>query len=79
MTRSSASCAAYGTSERRERVTTKVKIVNEGPETVKIEVQGRDENGRFTEVDEKLLESGKFADVYISSSQSFQVVEHKED
>ncbi len=61
-----------------KQMTTKVKIVNEGPETVKIEVQGRDE-GRFTQVDEKLLESGKFADVYISSSQSFQVVEHKED
>lgn len=59
-------------------MTTKVKIVNEGPQTVKIEVQGRDE-GRFTQVDEKLLESGKFADVYIHASQSFQVSEVKED
>lgn len=57
-------------------MTTKVKIVNEGPETVKIEVQGRDQ-GRFVQVDEKELEPGKYADVYISSDQSFQVLELK--
>lgn len=61
------------------QMTTKVKIVNEGPETVKIEVQGRDENGRFTQVDEKVLENGRYADVYIHSTQSFQVSEVKED
>lgn len=60
-------------------MTTRVKIVNEGPETVKIEVQGRDEGGRYTEVDEKELEPGRFADVYIHSTQSFQVSEKKAD
>ncbi len=78
MTRSSAFRAAYGTSKRRERVTTQVKILNEGPNAVKIEVQGRDE-GRFVQVDEKVLEPNKFASVYIHASQSFQVSEVKED
>jgi len=59
-------------------MTTRVKIVNEGPESVKIEVQGRDE-GRFTQVDEELLEPGRFADVYIHSTQSFQVSEVKSE
>jgi hypothetical protein len=59
-------------------MTTQVKILNEGPNAVKIEVQGRDE-GRFTQVDEKVLEPNKFASVYIHSTQSFQVTEVKED
>lgn len=59
-------------------MTTRVKIVNEGPNTVKIEVQGRNDGGQFTQVDEKELEPGRFADVYIHSTQSFQVVEVKD-
>jgi hypothetical protein len=55
-------------------MTTKVKLLNEGPETVKIEVQGRDQ-GRFIQVDEKTLEPGKFADVYVTKGQSVQILE----
>ena len=59
-------------------MTTQVKILNEGPNSVKIEVQGRDE-GRFVQVDEKVLEPNKFADVFIHRGQSFQVSEVKEE
>lgn len=59
-------------------MTTRVDIINHGPGKVKIEVQGREE-GRFVQVDEKELEVGRFAEVYVHSTQSFQVSEVKEE
>lgn len=60
-------------------MTTLVKILNEGPSLIKIEVQGRDENGRFVEVAEDVAKVGQFANVYIHQGQSFQVTELKEE
>lgn len=60
-------------------MTTKVKIINEGPKTVKVEVQGRDAHGHFTQVAENTLEVGRYADVYVYKGQSLQVLEVDED
>lgn len=60
-------------------MTTKVTILNNGPKAVKVEVQGRDENGHFRQVDEKQIEPFQFGEVYVHGTQSFQVQEVKED
>lgn len=59
-------------------MTTTVKIVNQGPKAVKIEVQGRDAQSRFQSNAEIELEPYKFADVTVYDTQSFQVSEVKD-
>jgi len=53
--------------------TRKIKILNEGPGDVKVEVQGRDQ-GRFVQVSEATITAGTFADVFLVDGQSFQVL-----
>ena len=58
-------------------MTTTVKVINQGSQFVKVELQGRD-GGRFTEVDEFTVEPGTYRDIMVHSTQSFQVSELKE-
>lgn len=56
-------------------MTTKVHISNEGPELVKVEVQGRSVSGQFIQAWEEFVEPHKFRTFYVHSGQSLQVIE----
>lgn len=56
-------------------MTTTVKILNEGPCTVKVEVQGRDDQGQFKQTAEHYLKPGEFKTTAIYREQSVQVIE----
>lgn len=58
-------------------MTTKVIIMNEGPDDIKIEIKGRDAEGRFTEGREMVITKGTFVAEYVHDSQSLQIFEHK--
>lgn len=58
-------------------VTTQVSIINRGPESVKIEVQGRSEDGKFTAAQEFTITPKTFIDLWVHSTQSLQVLEAK--
>lgn len=59
-------------------MTTIVKLVNQGSKSVKIEVQGRNDQGQFQSNAEIELEPYRFADVTVYDGQSFQVSELKD-
>lgn len=59
-------------------MTTLVMILNEGPDPVKVEVQGRDAKGHFSPVKEFVVPSGGFKREYVHATQSLQVIEQKE-
>lgn len=58
-------------------MTTKVTILNHGPDAVKVEIQGRDGSGRFTPSSEEILPAPSVKDFYVHSGQSLQVIEVK--
>lgn len=57
---------------------TQVIIMNTGPNSVKIEVQGRDKYGRFESVDEKVIAPRAFEDFEVFENQTIQILEEKE-
>lgn len=49
-------------------------IVNFGPETLKIEAQGRDERGQYMEKSERTIPPGQARYVNASNTESVQVI-----
>lgn len=57
-------------------MTTNIQVLNRGPRPVKIEIQGRDKDGKFTQGREIVLERGTFSeDIPLYDLQSIQVSE----
>lgn len=58
-------------------MTTNIKILNEGPQYVKVEVQGRNTAGQFVAAYERFIEPGKFSHFAVWEGQSLQIHEMK--
>jgi len=56
-------------------MTTTVKVLNEGPGSIKVEQQGRDEGGRFYAISESQLKPGEFKTLVCHKTASIQVIE----
>lgn len=57
-------------------MTTKITIINHGPNPIKIEAQARNEKGQFTAAQEYEVNPGAFlTDIYVHKTQSFQIIE----
>lgn len=59
-------------------MTTKVLVVVEQGKDVKVEVQGRDSNGQFTQAAELIIEPGKVASFILHEGQQILVSESKD-
>lgn len=58
-------------------MTTTVTILNRGPKKVKVETQGRDAKGHFTQQDEHVVHPHCAVDVLVHPHQTFQVIEYE--
>lgn len=58
-------------------MTTQVKVLNEGPAAVKVEVQGRNDQGQYYQIQESQLLPGQFKTLIITDRSSIQVIELK--
>lgn len=58
-------------------MTTQLKVLNEGPAAVKVEVQGRNDQGQYYQISEHQLRPGEFKSVIITDRSSVQVIELK--
>ena len=58
-------------------MTTQVKVLNEGPAAVKVEVQGRNDQGQYYQVSESQVLPGQFKTLVITDRSSIQVIELK--
>jgi len=56
-------------------MTTSVIIGSNGPDAVKVEIQGRDKHGRFREVGEVVLQPGQFQTFILHKDQSLATFE----
>jgi hypothetical protein len=56
-------------------MTTTIKILNEGPKPIKIEIKGRNADGQFTASSQSFSIPGTFDTVILHDGQSVQVFE----
>ena len=60
-------------------MTTRVVLFNTGPESVKVEIQGRDAGGKFVADKEQILPPLSGGEFYLHSHQSLQLIEITEE